>query len=60
MSMPYLIQRMMSLERDVSTDSAMIAKHGFYQTPFTDATRRGRRYLPLHHILSPRDPIFSG
>jgi len=45
---------------NISTDSAMIAKHGFYQTPFTDATRRGRRYLPLHHILSPRDPIFSG
>ena len=44
----------------ISTDSAMIAKHGFYQTPFTDATRRGRRYLPLHHILSPRDSIFSG
>jgi tRNA nucleotidyltransferase/poly(A) polymerase/8-oxo-dGTP pyrophosphatase MutT (NUDIX family) len=46
--------------QDISTDSAMIAKHGYYQTPFTDATRRGRRYLPLHHILSPRDPIFSG
>ena len=45
---------------DISTNSAMIAKHGFYQTPFTDATRRGRRYLPLHHILSPRDPIVSG
>ena len=40
--------------------SEFLIKYPHIATPFTVARRKGRRYLPLHHILSPRDPIFSG
>ena len=40
--------------------SEFLVKYPHISTPFTVARRKGRRYLPIHHILSPRDSLFSG
>ena len=40
--------------------SEFLVKYPHIASPFTVARRKGRRYLPLQHILSPRDPFFSG
>ena len=40
--------------------SEFLVKYPHIASPFTVARRKGRRYLPLYHILSPRDSFFSG